>query len=86
MSLFKVAIVGAGPAQMAVGSETDGSIVCPASLSGCVGIKPTVGPVPREKMIPISGSQDSTGPMTQTVAQATLLLEVITRQTGFVAR
>jgi len=77
--------VGAGLVQMAVGSETDGSIVCPASLNGCVGIKPTVGSVPREKMIPISGSQDSPGPMTQTVAQAALLLEVMTGQTGFVS-
>jgi amidase len=70
---------------MAVGSETDGSIVCPASLNGCVGIKPTVGSVPREKMVPISGSQDSPGPMTQTVAQAALLLEVMTGQSGFVS-
>ena len=79
------ASVAAGLVQMAVGSETDGSITCPASLNGCVGIKPTVGSVPREKMIPISGSQDSPGPMTQTVAQAALLLEVMTGQSGFVS-
>jgi amidase len=79
------AAVGAGLVAMAVGSETDGSIICPASLNGCVGIKPTVGSVPREQMIPISASQDSPGPMTQTVAQAALLLEVMTGQSGFVS-
>jgi amidase len=77
--------VAAGLVAMAVGSETDGSIVCPASVNGCVGIKPTVGSVPRDQMIPISGSQDSPGPMAQTVADAALLLEVMTGQSGFVA-
>jgi len=70
---------------MAVGSETDGSITCPASLNGCVGIKPTVGSVPREQIIPISSSQDSPGPMAQTVVDTALLLEVMTGQSGFVA-
>jgi amidase len=79
------AAVAADLVKMAVGSETDGSITCPASLNGCVGIKPTVGSVPREKMIPISGSQDSPGPMAQTVADTALLLEVMTGQTGFVS-
>ena len=55
------AAVGAGIVEMAVGSETDGSIVCPASLNGCVGIKPTVGSIPRDAMIPISASQDTPG-------------------------
>lgn len=77
------AAVAAGLVTMAVGSETDGSITCPASLNGCVGIKPTVGSVPREQMIPISASQDSPGPMAQTVKDAALLLEVMTGQTGF---
>jgi amidase len=72
------AAVGAGIVSMAVGSETDGSIVCPASLNGCVGIKPTVGSIPRDAMIPISASQDSPGPMAQTVAQAAALLDVLT--------
>jgi amidase len=63
---------------MAVGSETDGSIVCPASLNGCVGIKPTVSSIPRDAMIPISASQDTPGPMAQTVAQAAALLDVLT--------
>ena len=68
---------------MAVGSETDGSIVCPASLNGCVGIKPTVGSIPRDAMIPISASQDTPGPMAQSVAQAALLLEVLTGKGGY---
>lgn len=72
------AAVAAGITEMAVGSETDGSIVCPASLNGCVGIKPTVGSIPRDGMIPISASQDTPGPMAQTVAQAALLLDVLT--------
>jgi amidase len=74
------AAVGAGIVSMAVGSETDGSIVCPASLNGCVGIKPTVGSIPRDAMIPISASQDTPGPMAQTVAQAAALLDVLTNK------
>lgn len=77
------AAVGAGIVSMAVGSETDGSIVCPASLNGCVGIKPTVGSIPRDAMIPISASQDTPGPMAQSVTQAALLLEVLTGKTGY---
>ena len=72
------AAVGAGLTQWAIGSETDGSIICPSSLNGCVGIKPTVGSISREGMIPISASQDSPGPMTQRVDQAALLLDVLT--------
>ena len=77
------AAVAAGIVSMAVGSETDGSIVCPASLNGCVGIKPTVGSIPRDAMIPISASQDTPGPMAQSVAQAALLLEVLTGKSGY---
>jgi amidase len=77
------AAVGAGIVSMAIGSETDGSIVCPASLNGCVGIKPTVGSIPRDAMIPISASQDTPGPMAQSVAQVTLLLEVLTGKGGY---
>ncbi len=79
------AAVAADLVKIAVGSETDGSIICPGSLNGCVGIKPTVGSVPREQMIPISGSQDSPGAMSQTVGDAALLLEVMTGQNSFVA-
>lgn len=77
------AAVAAGLTQWAVGSETDGSIICPASLNGCVGIKPTVGSIPRDGMIPISVNQDSPGPMAQTVAQAALLLDALTGKGEF---
>ncbi len=76
--------VAAGIVSMAVGSETDGSIVCPSSLNGCVGIKPTVGSIPRDAMIPISASQDTPGPMAQSVALAAQLLEVLTDKSGYV--
>ena len=75
--------VAAGVVSMAVGSETDGSIVCPASLNGCVGIKPTVGSIPRDAMIPISASQDTPGPMAHSVSQAALLLDVLTGKTQY---
>jgi amidase len=58
----------------AVGTETDGSVVCPANASGIVGIKPTVGLVSRSGIIPISHSQDTAGPMARTVADAALML------------
>jgi amidase len=77
------AAVAAGIVSMAVGSETDGSIVCPASLNGCVGIKPTVGSIPRDAMVPISASQDTPGPMTHTVAQSALLLDVLTNKAEY---
>jgi len=71
------AAVAAGLAPAAIGTETDGSIVCPASASGIVGIKPTVGLVPRTHIVPISASQDTAGPMALTVADAALILTVI---------
>ncbi|MYA07286.1 MAG: amidase [Holophagales bacterium] len=58
----------------AVGTETDGSIICPSSANGLVGIKPTVGLVSRSGIIPISAIQDTAGPMARTVADATALL------------
>lgn len=61
-----------------IGTETDGSIVCPSSANGLVGIKPTVGLVSRAGIIPISHSQDTAGPMTRTVADAAALLSAIT--------
>jgi amidase len=61
----------------AVGTETDGSITCPASISGVVGFKPTVGLVSRRHIVPISHSQDTAGPMTLTVRDAALMLEVM---------
>jgi amidase len=62
---------------VAVGTETDGSIVCPSSSNSLVGIKPTVGLVSRSGIIPISHSQDTAGPMARTVADAAALLSVL---------
>jgi amidase len=59
----------------AIGTETDGSIVCPSSANGLVGIKPTVGLVSRSGIIPIAHSQDTAGPMARTVRDAAILLE-----------
>ena len=59
---------------VAVGSETDGSIVCPSSANGIVGIKPTLGLISRAGIIPIAHSQDTAGPMARTVRDAALLL------------
>jgi amidase len=58
----------------AVGTETDGSVICPSSLNGIVGLKPTVGLISRSGIIPISASQDTAGPMARTVRDAALLL------------
>lgn len=69
--------VAAGLAPVAIGTETDGSILCPASINGIVGVKPTVGLVSRDGIVPISHSQDTAGPMTRTVTDAALLLEVL---------
>jgi amidase len=71
------AAVAAGLAAAAIGTETDGSIACPASANGLVGIKPTVGLVSRTGIVPISSSQDTAGPLTLTVADAALLLTVM---------
>lgn len=68
------ASISANLAAVAVGTETDGSIVCPASSNGIVGIKPTVGLVSRAGIIPISHSQDTAGPMARTVTDAAILL------------
>ncbi len=69
--------VSANLCAVAVGTETDGSIVCPSTTSGIVGIKPTVGLVSRAGIIPISHSQDTAGPMARTVADAAALLTVL---------
>ena len=62
----------------AVGTETDGSIICPSSANGLVGIKPTVGLVSRSGIVPISAVQDTAGPMARTVADAAALLSGMT--------
>lgn len=68
------AAASANLAAVAIGTETDGSIVCPSSANGVVGIKPTVGLVSRAGIIPISHSQDTAGPICRTVADAAALL------------
>ena len=71
------AAVAAGFAWAAIGTETDGSITCPASVNGIVGFKPTVGLVSRTHIVPISASQDTAGPMARSVLDAALLLTAI---------
>jgi amidase len=67
----------AGLAPLTVGTETDGSILCPASACGVVGLKPTLGLVSRHGIVPVSAAQDTAGPMTRTVADAAALLGVL---------
>ena len=69
--------VSANLVAVAIGTETDGSIVCPSSANGIVGIKPTVGLVSRAGVIPISHTQDTAGPMARTVRDAAIILGVI---------
>jgi amidase len=71
------AAVAAGLATVAIGTETDGSIICPAAMNGIVGIKPTLGLVSRSGIVPISHNQDTAGPMARSVADAAALLGVI---------
>lgn len=71
------AAASANLAALTIGTETDGSIVCPSSANGVVGIKPTVGLVSRAGIIPISHSQDTAGPICRTVADAARLLSAI---------
>ena len=71
------AAVAAGIVRMAIGTETDGSVTCPAAINGIVGLKPTVGLVSRTHIVPISHSQDTAGPMTATVREAAILLSAI---------
>jgi amidase len=72
------AAIAANLAAVALGTETDGSIVCPSSVCGLVGIKPTVGLTSRAGVIPISHTQDTIGPMARTVADAAAVLGVLT--------
>jgi amidase len=68
------AAISANFATIGIGTETDGSIVCPSSACGLVGVKPTLGLVSRSGIIPIAHSQDTAGPMTRTVTDAAILL------------
>ncbi len=69
--------VASGMVPAAIGTETDGSITCPAAVNGIVGLKPTVGLVSRTNIVPISHSQDTAGPMTRTVRDAAMILNAI---------
>jgi len=69
--------VAANLTALAVGTETDGSVICPAALNGIVGIKPTHGTVCGAGIIPLSHSQDTAGPMARTVTDAVLMLEAL---------
>ncbi len=71
------AAIAAGFAWAAIGTETNGSITCPASVNGLVGFKPSVGIVSRTHVVPISSTQDTAGPMAKTVYDAALLLTAI---------
>ncbi len=71
------AAVAARLAPFAIGTETNGSITAPAAACGVVGLKPTVGRVPTEGVVPISWTQDSPGPMALTVADTAALLDVL---------
>jgi len=69
--------ISANLAAVGIGTETDGSIICPSSICGLVGLKPTVGLVSRAGIVPISATQDTAGPMTRTVTDAAVVLQVI---------
>ncbi|WP_233503731.1 amidase [Sphingomonas psychrotolerans] len=71
------AAVAASLAAVAVGTETDGSVVCPASMNGLVGLKPTLGLVSRTHVVPISHSQDTPGPMARSVKDAAILFSAM---------
>jgi amidase len=77
--------VAGGLTPLAIGTETDGSITCPSSLNGCVGLKPTVGLLPSAGLIPLSGSQDAPGPMARSVRDVALLLDALTGSTDHAA-
>ena len=72
------AAIAADLATIGIGTETDGSIICPSGICGLVGVKPTVGLWSRSGIIPISSSQDTAGPMTRSVADAAALLSALT--------
>ena len=71
------AAIAASLATVGVGTETDGSILCPSAVNGLVGFKPTVGVVPGDGIVPISASQDTAGPMARSVADAALLHQAL---------
>jgi amidase len=78
-SAGSAAAVAARLAPLAVGTETDGSVICPAAACGTAGLKPTLGLVSRTGIVPVAPSQDTAGPFARTVADVALLLEVLAR-------
>jgi amidase len=76
-SAGSAAAVAAGFVPFAIGTETDGSVICPASLCGVVGVKTTLGLIPTDGVIPISASQDTVGPIARSTADAALVLSVL---------
>ncbi|MCZ8114768.1 amidase [Silanimonas sp.] len=71
------AAIAASLATVGVGTETDGSILCPSAVNGLAGFKPTVGVIPADGIVPISASQDTAGPMARSVADASALMEAM---------
>lgn len=76
------AAVAAGIVAAAIGTETNGSIICPSAMNGIVGFKPTVGVIPQDLIVPISSSQDTAGPMTLTVKGAAMMMDAMTENDG----
>lgn len=76
------AAVAAGIVAAAVGTETNGSIICPSAMNGIVGFKPTVGVISQELIVPISSTQDTAGPMTLTVKGAAMMMDAMTENDG----
>ncbi|GAA2797909.1 amidase family protein [Kribbella solani] len=85
-SAGSAAAVAAGLTELGIGTDTNGSIVCPASVNGVVGIRPTVGLIPTDGIVPLSLSQDTAGPMAPSVRQAAAALSVLSgRPTDYAA-
>ena len=76
------AAVAAGIVAAAVGTETNGSIICPSAMNGIVGLKPTVGVISQELIVPISSTQDTAGPMTLTVKGSAMMMDAMTANDG----
>jgi len=76
------AAVAAGIVAAAIGTETNGSIICPSAMNGIVGFKPTVGVISQDLIVPISSTQDTAGPMTLTVEGAAMMMDALTENDG----
>ena len=74
--------VASGIVAAAIGTETNGSIICPSTMNGIVGFKPTVGLLSQEHIIPISSTQDTAGPMTLTVKGSAIMMDAMTENDG----